>query len=105
MPSVLRPGTRASGLASPLPQRVQCSSPKLLVGPGRPSEAQDTAALSFQPKHPPPFRLEKCANDPGVRIGALSAGILTEPSLHKSPAEALRRRWQLTLFAKCQRNG
>lgn len=86
-----------------LPRRVQCSSPELLVGPGRPSKAQDTAPLSFQPKHPPPFRLEKCANDPRGEDQPLVCrhphGACTKAQLR------LRRRWQLTLFAKCQRNG
>lgn len=34
------------------------------MGPDRPFEAQDSDPLSFQPKYPPPFPLEKCANDP-----------------------------------------
>ena len=64
-PTVLHPGTQTSGPASPFPSRARCSPPpKLLARPDRPFKTQDTIPLSFQPKCPRPFPLEKCTNEP-----------------------------------------
>lgn len=57
-------GLRCLGQLLPSPQEFRAHPPKLLARPDRPFKTQDTIPLSFQPKCPRPFPLEKCTNEP-----------------------------------------